>query len=310
MNTTNIIKTAKGIVGRSGLILKKHSPTILTIGGIAVIGAGVVLAWKAGRKHETVKNKVDARAKEVEDTKNNLDEEFYSEEEYKKDRVKAVLFGIGEYTKLYVPAILTTASGITAILVGHKVLKSRNMALVAAFQMVNEAFQKYRKRVIDEYGEETDYLFRTGQKIEETVTKTRDENGKKVKSVEKKVVKINDDGNPYRFFFDEGSCLYKRGNRLSNLTVLRHQQNYANDILNIRGHIFLNEVLDSLGLEHTPAGAVCGWIKNPDQGDNFVDFGVFDRLTGTPYDEFVCPGTTEPSFELTFNVQGVIYDLI
>lgn len=310
MNTTNIIKTANGVVSRSGLLLKKHSPTILTIGGIAVIGAGVVLAWKAGREHETVKNKVDARTREIEDTRNNLDEEFYPEEEYKKERVKAVLFGIGEYAKLYAPAVLTTAGGITAILVGHKVLKSRNMALVAAFQMVNEAFQKYRKRVIDEYGEETDYLFRTGQKIEETVTKTRDENGKKVKTVEKNVVKINDDGNPYRRFFDETSCLYKRGNRMANLTILRHQQNYANDILNIRGHIFLNEVLDSLGFEHTPAGAVCGWVKNPDKGDNFVDFGVFDRMTGTPYDEFVHPGTTEPSFALTFNVQGVIYDLI
>lgn len=309
MNTQALVQATKSVVSRGGLVLKKHSPTILTVGGIAIIGAGAVLAWRAGRKHEEVKVKADARVKEVEDTRDNLDEEFYPEDQYKKERALAVLHGVGDFTKLYAPAVLMTATGIMSILVGHKILKSRNMALMAAFQMVNQAFMKYRERVIEEFGPEKDYIYRTGSTVEETVKTSRDENGKKVKTVEKSVTTVKDDGNPYRFFFDETSSSYRK-NRLMNLTFLRHQQLYANDMLRLRGHVLLNDVLDSLGLERTPAGAVCGWIRGAEDGDNFVDFGIFDRLTGDPYDEMINPGTTEPTMVLTFNVQGVVYDKI
>ena len=46
-----------------------------------------------------------------------------------------------------------------------------------------------------------------------------------------------------------------------------------------RGHLFLNELREMLGLGKTQAGNVVGWIydeKNP-VGDNYVDFGIFDQ---------------------------------
>lgn len=81
-----------------------------------------------------------------------------------------------------------------------------------------------------------------------------------------------------------------------NRLFLRANQNYANDQLQSRGHIFLNEIYDMLGFARSSAGAVVGWIKDG-AGDNYVDFGF-----GT--------STDDSAIQLDFNVDGVIYDKI
>ena len=53
-----------------------------------------------------------------------------------------------------------------------------------------------------------------------------------------------------------------------NLMFLKYQENYFNDLLACRGHVFVNEVLDSLGLARTKDGQLCGWTK----GEK-IDFG-------------------------------------
>ena len=86
---------------------------------------------------------------------------------------------------------------------------------------------------------------------------------------------------------------------------LKAQQNSFNDLLRARGHVFLNEVYDGLGLERSQAGAVVGWVLG--DGDNYVDFGIFDGDKPRARD-FV--NGLEASILLDFNVDGVIYDLI
>ena len=44
---------------------------------------------------------------------------------------------------------------------------------------------------------------------------------------------------------------------------IKSQQAYFNDLLKVRGHVFLNEVLDNFGLKRTGLGAVSGWTKGP-----------------------------------------------
>lgn len=79
-----------------------------------------------------------------------------------------------------------------------------------------------------------------------------------------------------------------------NLLFLRAQQNHWNDILKGRGHVFLNEVFESLGFSHTPAGAVVGWTLSG-FGDGYIDF--------MPEEPEV-----EGGLRLDFNVDGVILD--
>ena len=94
-----------------------------------------------------------------------------------------------------------------------------------------------------------------------------------------------------------------------NLVFLKQQQNWANELLKTRGHLFLNEVYDMLGIERSKAGQVVGWVydeTNPDC-DNYVDFGIYD-IYNERKRAFV--NGWERSILLDFNVDGDIYSLL
>jgi hypothetical protein len=110
----------------------------------------------------------------------------------------------------------------------------------------------------------------------------------------------------YARFFDETCNDWKR-NAEYNRAFLQCQQSYYNQMLQSRGHVFLNEVYDSLGIPRSQAGAAVGWILSKD-GDNFVDFGIFDDLTNPHVRDFV--NGHENSILLDFNVDGIIWDKI
>ena len=91
---------------------------------------------------------------------------------------------------------------------------------------------------------------------------------------------------------------------------LRGRQQYANDLLMARGHLFLNEVYDMLDIRRTKAGQVVGWVYDPEnntKGDNYVDFGIYN-VYRQPNRDFV--NGHESSILLDFNVDGSVLDLI
>lgn len=111
------------------------------------------------------------------------------------------------------------------------------------------------------------------------------------------------DVSPYAVFFDE-SCSAWTKDPESNKYFLNAQQNYANELLRSRGHMFLNDIYDMLGFPRTKAGQVVGWIYDETNpiGDNYVDFGLLadrnhDFING--YESIVL---------LDFNVDGNIWD--
>ena len=114
---------------------------------------------------------------------------------------------------------------------------------------------------------------------------------------------VSDGGlSPYARFFDESSSSFQKNPELNKLYI-QCQQNFANDMLLARGHVFLNDVYDMLGLERSSAGAVVGWVLDGD-GDNHIDFGVYDVRN----EHFL--KSWEPRVLLDFNVDGVVYDKI
>lgn len=309
MNKQTLIRTTNKI----GLILKKNSPKILMGVGIAGSVVSTVLACKATLK---VKDILDEKNETVEQIHNCVEDETvdYNEEDKKKDlTILYAQTGI-KLAKLYLPSIALGALSIASIVSGYKILNKRNVALAAAYTVVDKGFKNYRKNVVERFGEEVDRELRHNIKAKQIEEKYIDKDGNE-KTRKKKVYEISEDKKPgegiseYAKFFDEWNTDEHSKDPEYNLMFLRKQQDYANEVLKHQGYLFLNEVYDMLGIPRTQAGQVVGWIydENNPTGDNYVDFGIYD-LHDQQKRDFV--NGLERNILLDFNVDGVIYDKI
>jgi hypothetical protein len=183
-------------------------------------------------------------------------------------------------------------------------LNRRNASLTAGYAAVDQAFTKYRERVVAQLGKAADDEFRYGVDVSEETVEGKDG---KTKTVVHKRISQTDGPSMYARFFDQ-LCPEWQKNPEYNRAFLQCQQNYLNERLRIKGHLFLNEVYDALGMERSSAGAVVGWVIGKEGGDNFVDFGIFDDITNPNVRDFV--NGLSDSILLDFNVDGVIYDKI
>lgn len=303
-----IINKATRLLSSTQYQVKKHSPEILMVAGIAGTIVGTVLACKATTKVSEI---IEEKNKNVEDVHTYLEDNSkeYTEEDPKKDLTIIYAQTGVKLFKLYAPAIGVMALSFASIIAGHKVLKKRNIAIAAAYAAIDKGFKQYRKNVIEEFGEGVDQQMRFGLKAKEI--KKKDKDGKTVKETE---YYIDPDANPlnniseYARFFDAASENFAKDPEY-NMMFLRRQQDYANEMLKSRGHLFLNEVYDLLDIPRSKAGQVVGWVydKNGNtKGDNYVDFGLYRNDQGTR--RFV--NGLEYNILLDFNVDGVIYDII
>ena len=318
MNRFEIFKlNASRVAGRSGLLLKKHSPEILMGAGVLGIVTSTVLACRATLKVDEVLDESKSKLDRIHMAKKTFNSEEYTDTDFKKDLTIAYIQTGVDFVKLYGPAITLGVASIACVLSAHGIMKRRNVALVAAYKAMEKSYTNYRQRVVEEFGEEKDRLLKNGIKQSKVTVTETDENGKEKKS--KKTVEVVDPNgiSEYARFFDE-SCKGWSPEPSYNLMFLKAQQNYANDLLKSRGHLFLNEVYDMLGIPRSKAGTVVGWALG--EGDDFVDFGIFnDQIDGYANDyhmetvgeerrDFV--NGYRKSILLDFNVTGVIYDLI
>jgi hypothetical protein len=281
-------------IARNSLQLQKASPQVLLGVGIAGMVGSTVLACRATLKVDVVLDE----AKSKLDLAKHLEHADYSEKDRSRD-ISLIYFQSGvKVVRLYAPAIILGAASIYALRTSHGILTKRNLALTAAYSALEQGFEQYRNRVVEKYGEEEDRNLRYGtQKVEIVDPETKKK---------KTVTRVGpDDPSIYARFFDQYSTSWNKDPEY-NLIFLKCQQNYANDLLKSRGHVFLNEVYDMVGVPRSKAGAVVGWLLSPNgETDNFVNFGVFDGRDQTARD-FV--NGFEGAILLDFNVDGIIYD--
>lgn len=302
MNLTTVTGAVSKIAKRPGLLIQKHSPEILMVAGVAGIVGTVILACRATLKVDEVLDKKEDTLYKLDYAKAHPEElsEPYSDDDYKKDVTVTYVNTTIDFIKLYGPTVLLGVASIGCLIGSHRILQKRNLALAAAFEGVAKSFDAYRKRVVEELGEDKDYEFKHGLKAEQ-VTKTEvDEEGKthKVKGTEYSV--DPDKVGMYAKYFDEGVSAAWSPDDGYNQMYLKTQQTYINDMLKARGHVFLNDVYDRLGIPRTPEGQVVGWVKDGDDG--YIDFGFMKDQ------EFV--NGHKKSVLLDFNVDGVVYNLI
>lgn len=312
MNKTEIMNNATRAFHRVGLKLKKHSPEILLVAGIGGTVASAVMACKATLKVNEVLDETKTNIEKIHTaTDKGITEagEEYTIEDCKKETTIVYIQTGVKLAKLYGPAIVLGGLSVGAILTSNNMLRKRNMALAAAYATVDKGFKEYRGRVIERFGEELDKELRYNLKTKEIEETVVNEDG--TETVVKKNVTVAEgvgQHSEYAKFFDEGCAGWTKDPEL-NLTFVRMQERNANDLLKSKGHLFLNEVYDMVGIPRTKAGQVVGWIydeKNP-IGDNCVDFGIYN-LYYEPNRNFV--NGYERTILLDFNVDGPILDMI
>lgn len=297
-------------LSKAGFQIKKHSPEILIVAGIAGVVTSAVMACKATTKINDILDQTKEEVGKVNDALDNekISEDVYSKEDAKKDLAIIYIQTGVKLVKLYGPSLILGALSITSILASNNILRKRNVALAAAYAAIDNSFKEYRGRVIERFGKDLDRELKYNIKAKEISETTVDENGKEITVTKTVPVVESEEPSDYARFFCEGCAGWTKDPEM-NLVFLKQQQNWANELLKTRGHLFLNEVYDMLGIERSKAGQVVGWVydeTNPDC-DNYVDFGIYD-IYNERKRAFV--NGWERSILLDFNVDGDIYSLL
>lgn len=282
---------------RGWLLTKKFSPQILTGVGVVGVVASGVLASKATLKLEPILENISLGVQVANDLKHSKNADEYSSTQYKKDITHTYVAGALDICKLYAASATTMTLSILCLISAQGIMHKRNAAIAAAYKSVEQSFAEYRKRVKEEYGDDKDRDFRTGARdVEE-----RDDEGNI------KVVTRIDGSKTSRYarFFDETNKHWEKKAEY-NILTLKNIQNHMNDLLHVRGHVFLNDVYDRLGFDRTPEGAVVGWLMGG-EGDNYIDFNIYD---GQSLAKRMFVNGHEASILLDFNVDGIIYEQI
>lgn len=312
MKFHELTTSATRALNRVGFQLKKHSPEILVVAGVVGTVASAVMACKATTKLHKVldetKENIDMVHQGVEDGEvitivDGVETIVpYDENDAQKDlTIHYVKCGVN-IAKLYAPSVILGAVSIAGILSGHQILRKRNFALAAAYTAADTGFKKYRERVVDRFGDKMDkeLLYNLKSKeIEETVV--NEDGTETTAKTTAEVAEANNVLGPYSFCFDEYSTLWTRDAERNKWTILR-QQDYANELLETRNVMSLNEVLEMVGLPRCRYGQTVGWVYDKSKVRQ-IDFGIFNIHTEANRN-FV--NGIEKSVWLNFNVEGDI----
>jgi len=285
-------------VGRTALKVDANSPKLLFVGGVVGVVGATVLACKATLKIEEVlldheKTMIGIKV---------MQHEQYSEQDRQHDKIYLYARTTAQITKMYAPSIILGSVSIAALTKSHNILQSRNAALSAAYAGLDATFKKYRSRVQTELGEDKEKeVYLDAQTV---AVSSKDGKGVKLK----KFAGPNG-GSPYaQYYSADTNRNFVEGSPEANIMVLRQRENYLNDKLRMRGHLFLNEALEELGFDHTEAGATLGWLFKPGDadhvGDSYVNFGIWEDDARDRLADLVIYG--EGIF-IDFNVDGEIH---
>lgn len=286
----------KSMFSKTALKVRKHAPDILVYGGVAGVVAASGMLISATMEAKPYINELKLSLYDIEHKRNELSHEEYSFRDLNKDVTEALNESLPKIAKYYILPVTTMALSLASIVTGYKILDKRYVATMGAYSALSTSYKAYRKRVSEKIGEKKEEeLYRNV----ETVT-DKENSDKSVKVIR------SDDFSEYAKWFDETS-MYFENDPTINLNFLRLTEKAMNDKLMLEGHLFLNEVYDALGLPRTSTGAVVGWLKDNEDGDGYVDFGIYDANRETTRD-FV--NGYEKRILLDFNVDGLMWNLI
>lgn len=278
MVKNKLMTTVSGAFYKVEFKCKKYSPEILLgvgiVGTVAATVMACVATLKLDEKLQEPKDKIDTLKENVEAAGFS---DNYTEQDYRRELSLNYAKGGLEIIKLYAPSFAVGTLSITAILAGHNVIKKRNVALAAAYTALDSSFTDYRNRVITRFGENLDRELRYDIRTEEVEETVKNEDG--TESVVKKNIEVVNNNEPsvYSRFFDR-TCNGWKKDAEYNRNYIEQQRKYLYEILKLKGHLFLNEFYAALGMRCDRMGEVMGWIYDPNQGDEQIDLGIYNKV--------------------------------
>lgn len=275
----------------SVLKMKASSPTILVVVGVVGLGASAVMAAKATRKIDPVLDEHKQARAEIGTS--------IQTRAQQGDLVRLYSHTTWELGKIYGPAIFVGTTSAVAVLGGHKILRTRHAAALTAYSGLAEQFAAYRKRIVRTLGADMEKDIYDGAHAQ--YEEDPDHPGEyKLKAK----WDPNDQDSYLRPWFDETNVNWSR-NPESNYLFLKGVQNHMNRMLEIRGHVLLSDVFDALNIPRQGVTAAVGWLRDPDRGDGFIDFGF---MTSNDPHTVAFRNGYERTVRLNFNIDGPIWD--
>ena len=265
---SKFMPAVKSAAGTTAFFAKKHAPELMIGAGIAGFGATIYETSKATLKTNDILNEKEATLATIESMREECDEDEYSYTCYNRDLKEARSRAKWGIIRAWAPVATLGGASVISVLGGYRILNGRYVATAAAYKVLENGFDRYRGNVVEKFGKETDWELMHGLKAEE-LEKARQEqaenreieaDNKHRKLIKKKKKTAYSD--IYSCIFDEYSERWQRyWNGEQVLHYLQVKENELNDMLQIRGHVFLNEVYDKLGKERTAEGCVVGWLR-------------------------------------------------
>lgn len=301
MTIISSVKHAASVAkaGHAGLLAKKYAPQVLLGVGVVGVVASTVLSSKATLKLEGVLDRHREDVDLVNEVAHVKTADQYSSTQHKRELTLIHIRTAKELTKLYALPVGLGILGISCIIGAHGIQYKRNVAAVAAYKTVESQFNRYRARVVEEFGLDKDQEFARAYREEESVN----EEGGSVKNITINGKDLNDT----LYFFEPSNVNWKNSPEY-NLNYIRANETFANQLLHARGHVMLNDVLDSLGIDRVKEGFVLGWVLDKD-GSNHIDFGVVDCQSPSSR-IFGADGEMGECIMLDIKTDGIVWDKI
>lgn len=293
-------------INRALLQVNKHSPEILLVGGIVGFLGTVYLSSKAtldAQKQKTIYEYKKALLEEGKGQYTFVEPDFV----FEKEKRRLVSIYAISLARLYGPAVALGFLSIGMLIGSNRIMNNRNAALMGAYALVEKAYRDYRSRVKKEFGEDVDSYLMYKKPIDKKKLKNMPKLDELDSIMPGEVIDPDEEGgvsvpSMYSVFFDENSIQWRKDPEMNRFFLLSSEK-YMNEKLSSQGHLFLNEVYDSIGVPRTKAGAVVGWVSG--YGDDCVDFGIYN-----PWNKDFVNQYQQDAILLDFNVDGVIYDKI
>lgn len=289
MKAPAILNKIQPFVNAVGPMVKEKAPDAMVV--VGVIGLAAAGIWACKVTADKVPEILDERD-DIIDMIQNLECEEMSEEENQKDIEKSIKKANRacalKLVKAYaLPVGLGLASG-ASVLAGNHIIKTRYAAALAGMQGLQTAYDNYRSRIVDKFGEAADKYAAYGVETVEVEVEETDEKGKTVLTKkEQEVLKDVTDASahsPYFRFIKPDDALYRecKGSPIYLRNQLEIYEEILNQMYDQGKPIYFNDAMSYIfGSDDSymsDDGQIVGWYKYDKKNKAMADERISLRI--------------------------------